>query len=363
MNNKNGKSKDNKNNNVNNDNKNNKNNKNNNNKKTNKANKKKNELAQPHDTTFKKLFGEIGVAKDVMEHNLPKEVLDQLDMNSLKRLDGSFISEKLKETFSDILYGVKINNRDAYVAILWEHKSYLDKYAVFQVAGYILDIWKRIIKEDKKELPVVIPIVVYHGAGSWNYKTNIRELIPDFDILPEYLKQMLPVINHEFINITAHTEEDIEEYEPVTRMVIRSLKYIHGPKDKLLEALILSIDEIDSVLDAEDLYYYINILLLYFSAVNKNLTEEEIRVKIQELGGKGEQIMTILQEREQKGIEQGRHEGIEIGRQEGIKKGELKRSIESARIGITKGYSIEIIMDMTGLTEEEIEDIRKEMSN
>ena len=68
-----------------------------------KEKKQSNQLAQPHDATFKKLFGEKEIARDVIEKNLPKQVLDQLDMNSLEKLDGSFINEKLEETFTDIL--------------------------------------------------------------------------------------------------------------------------------------------------------------------------------------------------------------------------------------------------------------------
>ena len=323
--------------------------------KKNKAKNGKNELSQPHDLTFKKLFGEREIAKDVIEKNLPKEVIDQLDMDSLERLDGSFISEELKETFSDILYGVRINNRDAYISLLFEHKSWSDKFAVFQVAGYILDIWKRLIKDGKKELPVVIPIVVYHGKGGWNYRTDIREMIPDFDILPDYLKQMLPAIKHEFVNITAHTEEDIQEYEPVTRMVIRSFKYIFWDKDDLIEALLISLDEVESILTEEELNRYLDTLLIYYSAVNKNLTEEDIIAKIQELGGKGEKIMTILQEREQRGIE----EGIELGIQQGVEEG-IKTTAKNM---IVDGETVEKIMRYTGLNKEEIEEVKREMLN
>lgn len=319
--------------------------------KKNKTKNSKNELSQPHDITFKKLFGEREIAKDVIEKNLPKEVIDQLDMDSLERLDGSFISEELKETFSDILYGVRINNRDAYISLLWEHKSWSDKFAVFQVAGYILDIWKRLVKDGKNELPVVIPIVVYHGKGKWSYKTNIKEMIPDFDTLPEYLKQMLPAIKHEFVNITAHTEEDIKEYEPVTRMVIRSFKYIFLGKEELIEALLISLDEVESLLTEEELNRYLDTLLIYYSAVNKNLTEEDIIAKIQELGGKGEKIVTILQEREQRGIE----EGIELGVQKGARK--------TTKNMLLDGEAIEKIMRYTGLNEEEIEEVKREMLN
>lgn len=333
------------------------------------TNDKKNELSQPHDLAFKKLFGEVNIARDVIEKNLPKEVLDKLDMDSLEKLDGSFISKKFKETFTDLLYGVRINNREVYVAFLWEHKSYKDKLVAFQVAGYIIDIWKEMIKNNKKELPVVIPIVVYHGEGKWNYKTDIRQLIPDFEFLPDYLKQMLPAIKHEFVNITDHTDEDIKKYEPITRLIIRVFKYVRAPKDKLLEVIIISVDEAAEILSTEELAYYMDLILLYLSATNKDFTEADIRTKIRELDGRGSEIMTILQEREQKGIEigkqegieLGKQEGIELGKQEGIEEGEKKARIEMVKNLLNEGAEIELISKISKMSKEHIEEIRKEI--
>lgn len=34
-------------------------------------------------------------------------------------------------------------------------------------------------------------------------------MILGFDVLPEYLKEMLPVLRHEFINIGEYTEKDM----------------------------------------------------------------------------------------------------------------------------------------------------------
>ena len=61
---------------------------------------------------------------------------------------------------------------------------------------------------------------------------------------------------------------------------------------------------------------------------------------------------------EQKGIQK----GIEQGIKQGIKQGEKKKSIEIAKKGILKGLDNETIMDLTELSIEEIELIRKEMS-
>lgn len=203
-------------------------------------------------------------------------------MASLEKLDGSFINEKLQETFTDILYGVKISGRGAYIALLLEHKSYADKLGVFQVAGYIIDAWRKMIEDGKEELPVVIPLIIYHGKAKWNYKKDIREMIPDFHLLPDYLKEMLPVLKHDFINIGEHTEADMMAYEPVTRLVLRSFKYINYDKDTLVEMFVVSVDEMQADLSDEEFNKYISIMLLYYAAAKKDISEQDIVQKILE---------------------------------------------------------------------------------
>ena len=53
---------------------------------------------------------------------------------------------------------------------------------------------------------------------------------------------------------------------------------------------------------------------------------------------------------------------INTGIKQGIKQGEKKKSIEIAKKGILKGLDNQTIMDLTELSIEEIELIRKEMS-
>jgi len=310
--------------------------------------KKKNEITNPHDATFKKMFGRLEIAKDVIAQNLPKEILDDIDLSTLEQLDGSFISEKLQETFSDIIYKVKIGHTGVYIALLLEHKSYTDKLTIFQVSRYIIDLWSKVIESGQKELPIVIPIVVYHGKGKWNYKTDARELIPNYHTLPKYLQDRLPVLKHDFVDITGHKEEDIIAYKPLTRMIIRSFKYIFEDKEKLIETFLISIEEAVDVVTDEELNTMIDIILLYYSATNKELTEEDFIRKIRKLDGKGEKLMTILQAREMRGIEKGRQEGMREGRQ------------AVARKLLNVGLSIEQIAEAAELTEEEVVELKKE---
>ena len=64
---------------------------------------------------------------------------------------------------------------------------------------------------------------------------------------------------------------------------------------------------------------------------------------------------TLLDDRYQKGKEEGRAEGKEEGRAEGRAEGMSQRSLEIARNLLSLGLPIDQITQATGLTEEEIE--------
>ena len=64
---------------------------------------------------------------------------------------------------------------------------------------------------------------------------------------------------------------------------------------------------------------------------------------------------TLLDDRYQKGKEEGRAEGKEEGRAEGRAEGMSQRSLEIARNLLSLGLPVDQIIQATGLTEEEIE--------
>lgn len=316
---------------------------------------KRNEIAKPHDAAFKALFSQKNVAQDVIVNNLPPEIIKILELDSLVKIDGSFITKDLKEKFTDIIYQVRINKKDTYIALLLEHKSSPDKLTALQVARYIIEFWAKEIKQGKKEISIIIPIVIYHGKKEWKHSTDIRSLITNYDELPGYIKAKLPVLDHEFINIGTHEDKEFIKYEPITRMILRSMKYIFYGKDKIIEELLLSADELPEAFDEEELYYIVDVLFIYFQNTGDKITEQDLARKIREQGRKGEKIMTILQAREQKG----REEGIVIG----MEKGFIAGRRETAKNFLRMGISPEQVVEAAGLTLEEVFELKKEIEN
>ena len=70
---------------------------------------------------------------------------------------------------------------------------------------------------------------------------------------------------------------------------------------------------------------------------------------------------TLLDDRYQKGMEEGMEKGRAEGMEKGIEEGMSQRSLEIARKMLAKGMDEASIMDMTGLTAEEIKMLKAEM--
>lgn len=68
--------------------------------------------------------------------------------------------------------------------------------------------------------------------------------------------------------------------------------------------------------------------------------------------------MTIAQQLEQKGIEKGIEKGIQLGEQRGIEKGEREATLKIARTMLKNGIDRSTVMKMTGLTEDDLAQIR-----
>ena len=72
-------------------------------------------------------------------------------------------------------------------------------------------------------------------------------------------------------------------------------------------------------------------------------------------------IKNFVDTAKREGIEIGMAKGMEKGRAEGIEEGMSQRSLEIARKMLAKGLDEASIMDMTGLTAEEIKLLKAEM--
>ena len=80
----------------------------------------------------------------------------------------------------DALFRVRLKGgQDARVYVLLEHKSKVDPATPLQVAKYMLNIWARELEKTRGagKLPMILPVVFYHGSGAWTAPLSLAEMI------------------------------------------------------------------------------------------------------------------------------------------------------------------------------------------
>lgn len=97
------------------------------------------EVINPHDRFFRETLAHPGAIRDFLQYYLPADVVALIEPDSAKLMKDSFIDDDLRQHFADMLYKVTLRDkRNAYVYILYEHKSYPDPYALLQVMRYMV---------------------------------------------------------------------------------------------------------------------------------------------------------------------------------------------------------------------------------
>lgn len=303
-------------------------------------------LQNPHDKFFKETFGKAEIAKDFLNNYLPQNIVKIVDMNTLEPQKDSFIDKELKEIFADMLFKVNIEDEEGYVYFLFEHKSYTSKNISFQLLKYMIEIWEAKIKNEKTdELPVIIPLVIYHGKDKWNIKNTLVDMIKGYDKLPQGMQKYIPNYEYLIYDISRYTDEDIKG-ELKLRILLTIFRDIFTKDDKVLQETVLrSIEYLRELEQQQASIEYFETLMKYIFSARTHLTKEaanEIIRKIETTYPEGSEVVMTL-------AEQFREEGTMRGLEKVVRK------------SIIKGLTTEDIMEITGLKKEEIEHIRKSM--
>src|SRR6056297_256410 len=121
-------------------------------------------IQSANDHVFKNILGREDVARDFIRYYMPAEITSELNLDSLEVASESYISDHLEESLSDLVLTMQLKSGDpAEVYILIEHKSGLGKWTKLQLFKYMSEMWQKAAKINKERLPLIVPLVFYHG--------------------------------------------------------------------------------------------------------------------------------------------------------------------------------------------------------
>ncbi|CAM4189627.1 Rpn family recombination-promoting nuclease/putative transposase [Serratia sp. arafor3] len=302
-----------------------------------------------HDALFKQFLTHPDTARDFLEMHLPPVLLQACDLSTLKLESGSFIESDLRAYYSDVLYSLKTKQGDAYVYSLIEHQSSPDKHMAFRLLRYAIATMQRHLEAGHNQLPLVIPILFYHGQVTpYPYSMSWLEEFSE----PELAKRLY-TSHFPLVDVTVIPDDEIMQHR---RMAILELLQKHVRLRDLAELQ----EQLVTLLLAgyttkEQLISLMNYMLQVGSTTKP---ETLIRELARRVPRHKEELMTIAEYLEQKGFKKGIEIGIEQGIEKGIERGERGAALKIASSMLANGFERATVMQLTGLSAEDLAQIR-----
>ncbi|OJX14356.1 MAG: hypothetical protein BGO77_05770 [Caedibacter sp. 37-49] len=295
----------------------------------------KNRLS-PHDRYIRSIFTIPKIAREFFEAHLPEKVKEAIDLNTIEPQKDSFIDDKLKQQISDILFATKFNNEEGYIYCLLEHASTPDKMLPLRLVKYMSAIIDQHLKKsESNKLPIIYPLVLYTGQKPFPYSTDLFELYgANQDLAREIMGRP-----YKIVDLTQASDEELKKYFWFGAAALIA-KHIKDPD--ILPTLKVAIDlfrKIENLGEKQYIEEYIYVTLSYVVEAaeikDKEAFIETIRKGLTEINE--DKIMTLAEQWKQEGLEKGR--------------------LEIARSMILKGFDTQIIMEVTGLSQEQVSEL------
>ena len=194
----------------------------------------------------------------------------------------------------------------------------------------MVEIWESKTTKENRELPIIIPLVIYHGKTDWRTPSNLGAMLNGYDQLSEELKAFVPNFNYVLYDVSIFTDEEIKG-ETQLRILLTLLRdiFTKDPKE-LQESILKALHYLTELEDKQTGLEYLNTMMHYIFGVDTSLSEsekDEIIRGIDTIYPEGRELTMSF-------IDKWREEGIE----KGIEKGKVDALSEVAVNQLTERF-------------------------
>ncbi|WP_020503281.1 Rpn family recombination-promoting nuclease/putative transposase [Lamprocystis purpurea] len=93
--------------------------------------------APGHDSGYKLPYSHVAIVRDLLRHVVPGDWIDQLDLGSLEKCSGSYVSDDLRDRSDDLIWRVRWGPDWLYLYLLLEFQSTIDAWMAVRIQTYV----------------------------------------------------------------------------------------------------------------------------------------------------------------------------------------------------------------------------------
>ena len=173
----------------------------------------------PHDTRLKELFKNKDAFISLLKDCIKAEWINDLDEDSLKPSNHSFILQDFKKKEADIVYEATLNNGKEKVIfyVLLELQRKVDYRMPYRLLLYIVEILRYYYnnadvnarKRKNFKFPAVFSIIFFNGSQKWNVPLNLKEMFDGHKRFGNYLINF----NYALVDVKGYDNETVKHFQ------------------------------------------------------------------------------------------------------------------------------------------------------
>jgi predicted transposase YdaD len=90
-----------------------------------------------HDNSYKNFFSHSEMVRDLLLGFVKEDWVGELDLSTLEKMNGSYVSDDLRDREDDIIWRVRWGEDWLYVYLLLEFQSTVDQYMAVRIMVYL----------------------------------------------------------------------------------------------------------------------------------------------------------------------------------------------------------------------------------
>ncbi len=119
-----------------------------------------------HDHSYKQLFSHPELIRDLLQGFIREDWGQDLDLGTLKRINGSYVSDDLREREDDAIWRVRLGGSWVYVYLLIEFQS-TDQYMAVRLLTFVGLLYQDLQKTGQLLHDGMLPPVLSISTLQW----------------------------------------------------------------------------------------------------------------------------------------------------------------------------------------------------
>ncbi|MEW6753029.1 MAG: Rpn family recombination-promoting nuclease/putative transposase [Candidatus Latescibacterota bacterium] len=284
-----------------------------------------------HDSSYKSMFSHPRMVADLLSGFVHEPWVSELDLSTLERVAGSYVSDDLRDRYDDIIWRLRWRDRWLYLYLLLEFQSTVDPFMALRILVYVGLLYQDLVRTrtltEAGRLPPVLPIVLYNGRPRWTAPEEMADLV---EPVPGRLADYQPRLRYLLLEESRYGAESLDVLHNLAAGLI-ALETSRRPADA-----VPAIEAMAQLLRAPEHRSLERAIIVWLRRVWAPARVGEAPVPpLEDL----QEVKTMLAERVIEWTREWKEQGLAEGRQEGRQEGLAEGLAEGRQEGLAEGLA------------------------